>query len=112
MVVIRTWHKHTWHLEKIFKAKLPSTGQWLQGNHYCLMPEVFHRNSTQGNQLRSTLTCTPPKEILNFFFYIATPLLCMVLDSCLLLHKKSSCLPALQQPAISTYKICSFIYLA
>lgn len=53
----------------------------------------------------------PPKKF-SFFFYIATPLLCMVLDSCLVLHKKSSCLPALQQPAISTYKICSFIYLA
>lgn len=111
MVVIRTWHKHTWHLEKIFKAKLPSTGQWLQGNHYCLMPKVFHRNSTQGNQLRSTLTCTPPKEILNFFFilpHLSYAWFQIPAFSCT--RSPLACLHSNSQPSPPTKFVLSFIW--
>lgn len=41
----------------------------------CLMPKVFHRNSTESDQLHSTLTCSPSKEILIFFLYCHTSLM-------------------------------------
>ena len=81
------------HLEKTLKPELPSTGQWLHGNHCCLLPKGFRGNSTQDNQLYCTLTPPPHPEIPKFFNF-HTSVVFFLLESWLvcaawLAHKRS-----------------------
>lgn len=110
MVVIHTWHKHTWHLEKIFKAKLPSTRQWLQGN---LLP---YAQSVSQEQYRERSTTQHPHlqslQRNSHFFFILPHLSYAWFQIPALSCTRSplACLHSNSQPSPPTKFVLSFIW--
>lgn len=81
------------HPGKILKPGLPNTGQWLRGKHAAFCPKGFM------GMVHRAISSTAPSPLfltLQFLhFYVATPLLCLFLESCCLAcaaqlaHKRS-----------------------